>query len=411
MARIFISYKRANKEQVFPIVDYIEQQLGVKCWVDLDGIESSAQFASVICNAIDATDVVLFMHSLVHLNIDFENDWTIKEHNYAVAKKKRIILVKLDDAPLDNIFLMEYGSKNNIDSRIDAQMQKLLKDLRVWLKLSKTHDNILSSSPDELVISVKTESFKMKKIEGGTFMMGAQRDYTWEFNYDSKAYIDESPVHQVTLNDFYIGEFLLTQGVWESVMNYSGEVADGSSIDAYESDIWLEGGPSKDLGIGKNYPMYYVCWDDIVNIFIPRLNKITGKKFRLPTEAEWEFAARGGNKSRGYKYSGSNTLQEVAWYEEHVSCELHEVGSKAPNELGLYDMSGNVWEWCNDLYGGYSDSVQINPTGPTTGYNRVFRGGSHSSSDHHCRVSNRLHDSPYTNYYYRIGFRLALDSN
>ena len=108
-------------------------QLGVKCWVDLDGIESSTQFASKICKAIDTADVVLFMHSSVHLDIDFENDWTIKELNYAHAKKKRVVLVKLDNAPLDNIFLMEYGSKNNIDSQDETQFQKLLKDLKAWL--------------------------------------------------------------------------------------------------------------------------------------------------------------------------------------------------------------------------------------------------------------------------------------
>ena len=134
MARIFISYKRVDSEKVFKIVHQIEQALGEKCWVDLDGIESSVQFASVICNAIDKADVVLFMHSSVHLNIDFENDWTIKEHNYAIAKKKRVVLVKLDDSPLDNIFLLEYGSKNNIDSRVPIQMNKLIRDLQHWLK-------------------------------------------------------------------------------------------------------------------------------------------------------------------------------------------------------------------------------------------------------------------------------------
>lgn len=135
MARVFISYKRKNWEQVFPIVKSIEKQLGIKCWVDLDGIESSAQFASVICKAIDSADIVLFMHSSIHLNIDFENDWTIKELNYAQAKKKRVILVKLDAADLDNVFLMNYGSKNNIDSRDQIQLQKLISDMRKWLKL------------------------------------------------------------------------------------------------------------------------------------------------------------------------------------------------------------------------------------------------------------------------------------
>ena len=141
MAKIFISYKRKNKDQVFPIVDYIERELSVKCWVDLDGIESSAQFASVICKAIDSADVILFMHSSVHLNIDFETDWTIKELNYAQAKKKRVVLVKLDSSPLDNIFLMDYGTKNNIDSRDSVQLQKLISDLRNWLTLPNAVNN------------------------------------------------------------------------------------------------------------------------------------------------------------------------------------------------------------------------------------------------------------------------------
>ena len=139
MARIFISYKRANKDKVFPLVEHIEKQLDCKCWVDLDGIESSVQFASVICHAIDDSEVVLFMHSSVHLNIDFETDWTIKELNYAQMKKKRIQLVKLDEAPLNNIFLMEFGSKNNTDTQDPIQIQKLINDLREWLHLSEPH--------------------------------------------------------------------------------------------------------------------------------------------------------------------------------------------------------------------------------------------------------------------------------
>ena len=135
MAQIFVSYKRVDKNKVFPIVEKIESELGCKCWVDIDGIESSVQFGSVICSAIDKSDIVLFMHSSVHLKIDFETDWTVKELTYAQMKKKRVVLVKLDDAPLDNIFLMEYGSKNNIDSQDPTQFNKLLNDLRAWLKL------------------------------------------------------------------------------------------------------------------------------------------------------------------------------------------------------------------------------------------------------------------------------------
>lgn len=135
MERIFVSYKRKNMEQVFPIVKEIESALGLKCWVDLDGIESSEQFAIKICKAIDQAEVVLFMHSAAHLNIDFEKDWTVRELNYAEQKEKRVVLVKLDDSKLEKIFLMNYGTRNNIDSREPVQMQKLISDLRSWLKL------------------------------------------------------------------------------------------------------------------------------------------------------------------------------------------------------------------------------------------------------------------------------------
>lgn len=133
--RIFISYKRVNKEPVFALIDRIERELGVKCWVDLDGIETSAQFASKICTAIDRAEVVLFMHSSAHLGIDYDNDWTVRELDYAHSENKHVVLVKLDDAPLKNIFKLIYGTRNNIDSRNPDQWNILMRDLRRWLNL------------------------------------------------------------------------------------------------------------------------------------------------------------------------------------------------------------------------------------------------------------------------------------
>ncbi len=264
------------------------------------------------------------------------------------------------------------------------------------LKNDITKDGIFNGLPnDEMVF-----------VQGGTFTMGATEDQGTSEPYD-----DEYPSHQVTVSDFYIGKYEVTQQLWEYVMNYSGTAADGSTMSAYASEVWLGKMPSSTYGLGPYYPAYYVSWEDIVNIFIPRLNKITGKTFRLPTEAEWEYAARGGNMSQGYKYSGSNTIDDVAWYSDNSSETTHKVGTKAPNELGLYDMSGNVWEWCSDWYDEnyYSSSPSNNPTGPTSGSYRVDRGGSWGNNARSCRVSYRDRSTPdYRDCYY--GFRLVCSS-
>lgn len=199
----------------------------------------------------------------------------------------------------------------------------------------------------------------MVKVKGGTFTMGA----TSEQGED--AYDIEKPAHQVTLSDYYIGKYEVTQELWTAVM--------GSN-------------PSRFTGM--NHPVDNVSWNDCQQ-FIDRLKSMTGLLFRLPTEAEWEYAARGGNKSKGYKYSGSNNVKDVAWYEENSGSGTHAVGTKQPNELGIYDMSGNVYEWCSDSYGKYSSSSQSNPTGPTSGSYRMRRGGSWNDDAGYCRVSDR----------------------
>lgn len=248
---------------------------------------------------------------------------------------------------------------------------------------SAVYDIFTSLSYDDMVY-----------VEGGTFLMGAQTSSSSSANYDFDASSDESPVHSVTLSSYYIGKYEVTQQLWEYVMNYTGAAADGTILSAVASDPWLDdSNPSSTYGKGDYYPAYNVSYEDIVNHFIPRLNKITGKTFRLPTEAEWEYAARGGNQSKGCKYSGSNTISDVAWYCGNSS-STHQVGTKQANELGIYDMSGNVYEWCSDWYGSYSSTSQTDPIGPTSGSWRVLRGGSWYDSARECRVSERCFNAP-----------------
>jgi formylglycine-generating enzyme required for sulfatase activity len=233
-------------------------------------------------------------------------------------------------------------------------------------------------------------------VSGGTFTMGCtveQGEDCWD---------SEKPAHRVTVDGYYIGKYEVTQAQWKEVM--------GDNPSSFKGD---------------NLPVERVSWDDIVgksgdymtihNIqyyadgFIYKLNKLTGKQYRLPTEAEWEYAARGGAYSRGYKYSGSNALGNVAWHEDNSGNKTHPVGTKSSNELGIYDMSGNVWEWCSDWYGEYSSNSPTNPTGFTTGSDRVIRGGSWGNGGGFCRVSLRYGVTPDSRYYF-LGLRLACSS-
>ncbi len=276
-------------------------------------------------------------------------------------------------------------------------------------------DGSVSSANFDIFPSVSYD--EMVYVEGGTFWMGAQYSSSSSPNYDTYADYEERPVHEVTLSSYYIGKYEVTQDLWRYVMNFSGYAADGSTMTAVEDGPWLGDEPIDDLGLGDNYPAYHVSYDDIVNHFLPRLNKITGQNYRLPTDAEWEYAARGGQKdtytrTQGasgtyYKYSGSNTIGDVAWYYDNSSSKTHPVGSKAPNALGLYDMSGNVWEWCRDWYGNYSSTSVTDPTGPTFGSYRVFRGGSWINGAGACRVSFRGEAEP-SERGNALGFRLVL---
>ncbi len=208
-------------------------------------------------------------------------------------------------------------------------------------------------------------SFKMIRVAGGTFTMGCTAEQGGDcFDWEKSA-------HQVTLSNYSIGETEVTQALWRAVM--------GSN-------------PSYYSGCDQ-CPVEQVSWDDAQQ-FIQKLNNLTGKRYRLPTEAEWEFAARGGSSGRGSKFSGSNNLDEVGWYDGNSGGRTHSAKGKKANELGLYDMTGNVWEWCQDWYGDYPSGGQTNPSGAGTGSDRVGRGGGWGNNPRYCRVSFRGGTTP-----------------
>lgn len=211
-------------------------------------------------------------------------------------------------------------------------------------------------------------------VKGGTFQMGSN---------DGSSY--EKPVHSVRVSDFYIGKYEVTQAEWKKIM--------GNNPSSFNDC--------------ENCPVENVSWNDIQD-FLKKLNaKYPGKKYRLPTEAEWEYAARGGIQSKGFAYSGSNDLSEVGWYSDNAGSKPHPVGQKKANELGLHDMSGNVWEWCADWYEKYPAAAQTNPTGPAKGSARVGRGGSWRYGAEACRVSDRRSWRPGSLRYGHLGFRMV----
>ena len=269
--------------------------------------------------------------------------------------------------------------------------------MRKIILISILFISFISVQAQNRTFTVNGVSFTMVYVQGGTFTMGATSEQ------GSDAASDEKPTHRVTLSSYMIGQTEVTQALWQAVM--------GNNPSYFKGD--------------SRRPVECVSWDDC-QTFLRKLNNLTGQRFRLPTEAEWEYAARGGNKSRGYKYSGSNTIGDVAWYsaeveeafpaeegveafpvEAEVEVFVHPVATKSPNELGIYDMSGNVWEWCQDWYGGYSSSSRANPQGSSSGYSRVIRGGGSYDNAWSCRVSFRFDYTPdYSSGY--LGLRFAL---
>lgn len=277
------------------------------------------------------------------------------------------------------------GAENDVEPTIaDVDRDGAIDVSDVTMLISYILGNyVFPPEPQEFTIDDVT--FTMIPVEGGTFNMGATAEQGNDANDR------ELPVHEVTLSSYYIASTEVTQELWQAVMGNNPSYFKGAQL-----------------------PVENVSWEDC-QLFIAMLNELTESDFRLPTEAEWEFAARGGNLSMGYKYSGGNDLNMVGWYSYNGSWQLrgtgaygtHNVATRNPNELELFDMSGNVHEWCQDWFGGYSTDAQNNPTGPASGTNRVYRGGSWYFDEWFCRVSFRNGVTP-TYRSYGIGLRLAL---
>lgn len=301
---------------------------------------------------------------------------------YPKGKYRYEALDKIEDVVFDNATTLRqlryYLETFGEDARHAEEAHQRMEDILAGITIKPPkQENPIITPPEEIVVPEPPHldfEPEMIFVEGGTFMMGST---------DGKE--NEKPVHEVTLNDFYIGKYLVTQAQWREVMGTN---------------------PSHFKGC-DDCPVESVSWDD-AQAFIKKLNAKNGKNYRLPTEAEWEYAACGGKQSMGYQYAGSNNLDEVGWYGSNSGSKTHPVGQKKPNELGIHDMSGNVWEWCADWYDAYPPKPQTNPTGPAKGDLRVLRGGSWSLIDNYCRVAIRLRSDP--NYrYYDDGFRLAQD--
>ena len=391
---IKIFHKRGISLRVY-FPDYGINGVMGKCTYVLDWVKTVSEAVSVIQQSqsiiikyTPSTATVLVDNKMVRgSNGVAKTTLPVGQHSYIVAcdgYESEEGMVKLKPSAPSNLQITLTKEKVSVGSVDERSVRQT-----IGKQQSITNQTNSSVASGSYVISIPVKrdiKIEMVKVEAGTFMMGAtseMENMTGQYEDLYEGMIrDEKPIHQVSItNDYYMGKYEVTQALWETIMGYNPSTFKGG-----------------------NLPVEGVSWNDCLD-FIYRLNRKTGRKFRLPTEAEWEYAARGGKKGCNHRYSGSSNISDVAWYSDE---KTYAVGTKLSNELGLYDMSGNVSEWCQDWYGSYSDSCQINPTGVTSGTERVCRGGNwRCLSEWACRLSDRNHDQPYRRYN-GYGLRLVL---
>lgn len=365
---VFISYSSKNKNAAQAVCHILEQNR-IKCWMAPRDISGGCSYGDVIDEAISACKVFV----LVFSEQSAVSQWVQAELNIAFTEQRHIIPFRIDEAPLKGSNRLILNQAHWIDAYPDYEVK--FRDL-----VDSVAKALGRNLRKPVVEGHDCVDIRMVKVEGGTFMMGATRE-------QGKDASDlERPVHEVTLSDFCIAESAVTVAQYREFCE-----ATGRNMPVEPNWGWVE-----------NHPVVNVSWHDAFAF-------AQWKGMRLPTEAEWEYAARGGRYTRHCKYSGGNMIDEIAWYEGNTNKNgTMPVMTKKPNELGLYDMSGNVYEWVNDWSDDYVDQPQTDPLGPEDGIIKAARGGSWHSPSKNLRVSNRDNDPPEF-YCHNVGFRLASD--
>lgn len=311
-------------------------------------------------------------------------NFEIEEATYQVASEGKTLSVPVKC----NAKWIVENSQDWCDVSATDQGMNIVVDRNYQMNERTGTISLKSGDVEQQIIIIQSacewyESFEMINVEAGSFYLGAQSSSSSKANYDSQAYAVESPVHRVTLDKYSISKYEVTQSQWKAAMATN---------------------PS--FKQGDNLPIESVTYEQVQE-FILKLNQISGLTYRLPTEAEWEFAAKGGNQSEGFKYSGNSVIGVCGWYYSNAESTTHEVGGKEANELGIYDMTGNVREWCSDWFDYYSSGSATNPKGPKSGDMKVTRGGSWTTPSVNCRNSYRF-SSKTSEAASDLGFRLVL---